>query len=142
MFSTIPRMGTPIVRAMLAAFLTTIAARSCGEVTRTTPSKGMACITVSEASAVPGGRSTMRQSRSPQTTSPQNCLMAVLMSGPRQITASSSLGRSRLMDMTLMPVSLSTGTMPSGLLPGCLRVGKNILGILGPVMSASRTPTW
>ena len=51
----------------------------------------------------PGGKSTTSQSRSPHKTFPQNCLMAELMSGPRQMTASSSLGRSRLMDITLMP---------------------------------------
>ena len=100
---------------MLAALRTTMPAKSCGELTNTTPLMGSDCITVSEASEVPGGRSTINQSRSPQKTSPQNCRMAPLISGPRQITASSSLGSSKLMDMTLMPVSVSAGRMPSGL---------------------------
>ena len=46
--------------AIWAALRTTIPASSWGEVTSTTPLKGSDCITVKEASAVPGGRSTIR----------------------------------------------------------------------------------
>ena len=42
--------------------------------------------------------------------------------------------------MTLIPVLVSTGRMPSGLVIG-RSVKPNILGMLGPVMSASSTPT-
>ena len=60
MFSTIPRMSPPSCLTSFTAFVTTIAASACGVVTRTTPSTGSACITVSGASLVPGGRSTIR----------------------------------------------------------------------------------
>ncbi len=126
--------------AIFAAFRTTMPARSCGEVTSTTPLRGIDCITVSEASDVPGGRSTVRVSNSPQMTSSQNCLIAPLTSGPRQMTASSSLGSRRLMDITFIPVELCIGNMPRGLAEGC-PCKPNILGMLGPVMSASSTPT-
>ena len=43
--------------------------------------------------------------------------------------------------MTLIPVSDSTGRMPMGLPMGRLTSRRSILGILGPVMSASRRPT-
>ena len=45
------------------------------------------------------------------------------------------------MDITLMPLLLSTGRMPIGLLFGRFCVEKNIFGMLGPVISASRRPT-
>jgi len=44
------------------------------------------------------------------------------------------------MDMTLMPVLVSAGMMPAGPMNGVLWI-PNILGMLGPVMSASSTPT-
>ena len=87
MFSTSPITGAPIFCTILAALRTTIPARSCGDVTRTTPLRGMDCITVNEASDVPGGRSTTWMSRLPHTTSLQNCLITLLISGPRQMTA-------------------------------------------------------
>ncbi len=40
-----------------------------------------------------------------------------------------------------MPPWLSGGTGPTGLVLSCAPSGKNILGMLGPVMSASRMPT-
>lgn len=45
------------------------------------------------------------------------------------------------MDITLIPNRLSTGQIPSGVEPGRTLSGKNILGMLGPVISASSSPT-
>src|SRR6266550_2967282 len=60
MFSTIPRISPPSCLTSFTALVTTMAASACGVVTSTTPSTGSACITVSGASLVPGGRSTIR----------------------------------------------------------------------------------
>jgi len=60
MFSIRPRIGMCSCWAMEAALRTTIPARPCGVVTRTMPLSGTDCITVSEASDVPGGRSMIR----------------------------------------------------------------------------------
>jgi hypothetical protein len=46
------------------------------------------------------------------------------------------------MDMTLIPPLVCGGIGPMGLIPNCAPSGRNILGILGPVISASRMPTW
>jgi len=75
---------------MLAAFRTTIPARSCGDDTNNTPLIGKDCITVKGASDVPGGKSIIKKSIFPQSVSVQNCLIALPIKGPRQITASSS----------------------------------------------------
>ncbi len=48
-------------------------------------------------------------SSSCQMTSVQNCLTVPPMIGPRQTTGSVSFSRSRLMDMTSMPVLVRTG---------------------------------
>src|SRR6266852_6130142 len=76
MFSTTPRMSPPSCFTRRTAFVTTIVASAWGVVTSTTPDTGSACITVSGASLVPGGRSTMRKSSSPHGTSLKNCRIA------------------------------------------------------------------
>lgn len=73
--------------------------------------------------------------------SPRHCLAALEVMGPRQMTGLSSSGRSRLIDMTLMPVLVSTGIMPCSGPPRGRSRRPNSLGMLGPVMSASRRPT-
>jgi len=60
MFSTSPSSGTFTRATIWAALRTTMPARACGEVTSTTPLIGSDWSTVSEASDVPGGRSTIR----------------------------------------------------------------------------------
>jgi hypothetical protein len=93
---------------------------------------------------VPGSARTTRPRRIrpdlPHLTSSQNWLIALAISGPRQTTASSSLGRSRLMDMIAIPDLDWTGFSPASS-PVGLSVMPNILGMLGPVMSASSMPT-
>ena len=90
---------------------------------------------------MPGGRSRTSTSRSPHTTSPQNCLIAPLINGPLHTTGESSSGNSKLMDIAQIPLVVSAGSNPTG--PGgggpCR---PNSLGIDGPVMSASSTPTF
>ena len=95
--------------AMLTALRTIMPTRSCGVETTTTPLSGMLWKTVSGTSPVPGGMSITITSSSPQKTSSQNCLTAPAMTGPRQMTGESSFSSSRLMLMTLTPVSVSAG---------------------------------
>ena len=52
-------------------------------------SLGASCATLNASSPVPGGESIIRQSSSPQSTSPKNCLITPILRGPRHITASS-----------------------------------------------------
>jgi len=61
MFSTSPSIGASIFLAIFTALDTIIEARSWGEDTTTTPSKGRDWNTVRGASLVPGGRSTRRK---------------------------------------------------------------------------------
>ena len=77
---------------------------------------------------------------SPQCVSPQNWLMMPDTTGPRHATGASSEGSSRFTDMTLMPLSVWAGKMPSMSATTC-PVMPNVLGMDGPVTSASRMPT-
>jgi hypothetical protein len=54
MFSTMPRIGTSVLRNMATPRLASIRARSCGVETMTAPASGVACAIVSWASPVPG----------------------------------------------------------------------------------------
>ena len=45
------------------------------------------------------------------------------------------------MDITSIPLDVCTGRIPTGLPTGFSSLARSILGMLGPVMSASRTPT-
>src|SRR5450759_906720 len=65
MFSTMPRIGLCICFARPAAFSTIMLDSSCGVVTMRMPSTGRDWNAVRGTSAVPGGRSTMRTSKSP-----------------------------------------------------------------------------
>ena len=72
-FSTTPITGIEIVLAKLIDFLLSNNATSCGVVTMTTPSiVGRLCETVSGSSLVPGGKSIIKASSSPHSTSPIN----------------------------------------------------------------------
>src|SRR5665648_102154 len=62
------------------------------------------------------------------------------MSGPRKITGSSSVSIIRFNDIILIPPLLFEGSIPVLLTPA-LPVTPKIFGMLGPVMSASKTPT-
>ena len=66
--------------------------------------------------------------------------MAFESKGARQITALSSCGNSRFIDITSIPDSETTGKRPVSL-PKGRAVMPNMRGILAPVMSASRIPT-
>ena len=69
---------------------------------------------VSCTSPVPGGRSTMSASSSPQATWPISCCSAPWSIGPRQITASPSLSM-RPIDMSVTPWAWSGMiVLPSG----------------------------
>jgi hypothetical protein len=60
MFSTTPRMGTPVFSNIRTAFFTSISARSCGVVTTTAPATGVIWTREIWTSPVPGGRSMTR----------------------------------------------------------------------------------
>src|SRR5450756_105785 len=141
MFSTMPRIGLCICFARPAAFSTIMLDSSCGVVTMRMPSTGRDWNAVRGTSAVPGGRSTMRTSKSPHATSVQNCLMADVSSGPRQMTGWLESSKSRFMEMILIPVAVSGGTMPT-IEDSGRTVRPNRRGMDGPVMSASRMPTF
>ncbi|OQA05218.1 MAG: hypothetical protein BWY65_02427 [Firmicutes bacterium ADurb.Bin373] len=60
------------------------------------------------------------------------------------MTGSSSFCTSKFMDMTLIPVELSDGSKPNMVSSACFAMPPlipNILGKLGPVISASSAPT-
>ena len=141
MFSTSAMTGISIIPAILSAFSTIISTSSCGVETRITPSTGMVWNTVSITSPVPGGMSMNSTSLSPQITSVQNWPTAPAMTGPRQTTGSESLSRSRFRLITSMPVLVLTGRMPASV-PMAFSLMPNALGMDGPVMSASRMPTF
>src|SRR5881396_3308328 len=69
-------------------------------------------------------------------------LLADSGAGPSPLPSrAAGLSRMRLIDMTLIPVFVSIGVMaPAGLLEGWL-VSPKTFAMLGPVRSASRTPT-
>lgn len=92
-------------------------------------------------SLVPGGVSIMRQSRSSQSTSVKNCLMRPFLRGPLQITGSSLLGNMNPMDITAKLSSTQTGDHPSLLQCTSYFSKLSILGIEGPQISISRSPT-
>ena len=60
--------------------------------------------------------------------------------GPRHATGMSSFGSMRFTDTTLMPLAVCAGTMPSASAVSGF-VMPNVLGMDGPVTSASRMPT-
>src|SRR5712692_9187171 len=66
--------------------------------------------------------------------------MTLLTIGPRHITGILGSSRTRLIDMTLIPVFVLTGTIPPfGPLQG-FPAAPSTLAMLGPVRSASSTP--
>ena len=141
MFSTIPRTGIFIARTMFTALRLSSNATSWGVVTIIAPaSSGMSWTTERGSSLVPGGRSMSKKSRSPQSTSWMNCLMAAIFMGPRQTTGESRLERRKAMEAALIP-SASAGSIPSG--PCISRASSipNSFAMSGPVISASRMPT-
>ncbi|OPX81978.1 MAG: hypothetical protein A4E43_00560 [Methanosaeta sp. PtaB.Bin005] len=141
MFSTMPSMGTFIIRNMLTALRESRSATSCGVVTTIAPSRpGMSWAMLMGSSLVPGGRSTKRKSSSPQLTSSMNCFKAAIFMGPRQTTGESRLFRSRAMEMALMPPA-SAGSRPDGPATSFWSSIPRSLGISGPVISPSRIPT-
>ena len=91
---------------------------------------------------MPGGESIISQSSSPQSTSPKNCWMAFIFSGPRQITG--RLGSCKRKDIeTNFKFSLtSTALNPSGEISIFLSSTPSILAKLGPWISTSRSPTF
>src|SRR5437016_1721444 len=67
--------------------------------------------------------------------------MTLFTIGPLQMTGISGSSRTRLIDITLIPVLVTTGVMrPEGVLEG-RSLSPNTLAMLGPVKSASRMPT-
>ena len=78
------------LRNMARPFRASISARSCGVDTITAPASGICWASVSCASPVPGGMSTIITSGSPQSTSRSNLGQADITIGPRQIIGVSS----------------------------------------------------
>ena len=67
--------------------------------------------------------------------------MAFETTGPRQATGMSSFGSMRLVDITLMPLCVWPGRMPSASAVSGFVMPK-VFGMDGPVTSASRMPTF
>ena len=74
MFSINPRTGTFTLSNMVTALRASISATSCGVVTIMAPASATVCTIVSWMSPVPGGRSRMRKSSSPQSHLSQELL--------------------------------------------------------------------
>ena len=141
MFSTTPSTGMSVFWQKRIERRTSAVEIRWGVVTMTAPSTGAASWqTESGSSPVPGGRSTTRQSRSPQATSSRNWRITVIFIGPRQTTGSSALGSRKPMDITLSPeYSSGNSASPSPTTRACSRC--SIWGMLGPWMSTSSRPT-
>nr|QNO45315.1 hypothetical protein MMIICKHE_00003 [Methanosarcinales archaeon ANME-2c ERB4] len=133
MFSTIPITGMPSSFAKVTDFLESRRATSCGVVTTIAPSRfGINWATLSGSSPVPGGRSTMRQSRSPQKTSERNCFIAPILSGPLHTTGVSLLASRNASDMTFTRGGTMTGAIPPSETSGRASSIPSILGTFGP----------
>ena len=101
MFSTTPKTGTFIIFAKLMDFLVSRSETSCGVVTMTKPSMGlMSWATLRASSPVPGGRSIMRKSKSPQSMSARNCFITWCFSGPLQTTGWSGFSSKKAIETT------------------------------------------
>ena len=85
-FSTTPNKGVLTLLNISAPFLTSVNAMSFGVVTMIAPSRGIFCDSVNCTSPVPGGRSRIRKSSSPQITSLKNCSVIFATRGPLQTT--------------------------------------------------------
>ena len=77
----------------------------------------------------------------PQSTSLRNCLISAFLRGPLQITASSSRGSRKPIDMTLSRSDTGTGLHPLPLPWTSRPLAPSILGAEGPQRSTSSRPT-
>ena len=88
MFSTMPITGTSSLRQKSTHLRQSASATSCGVVTTIARfGIGSSWQPASDSSPVPGGKSMIRQSSSPQSVSSSSCFKAPVLAGPRQITA-------------------------------------------------------
>src|SRR3989449_1006544 len=152
MFSTRPRTGAFTWRATVMAFLTTRCETSDGIVTTTVPARRSTSAAIVRSRSVPGGRSSSSRSSSPQLVSVRNSRSALASIEPRQVWASSwvtafhwrgaeSDGSSRSMDITLTPSDVRGGSTPPDARTRRWPRTPSIFAIVGPLRSASRTPT-
>src|SRR3989441_835961 len=152
MFSTRPRTGAFTWLATVMAFLTTRCETSDGIVTTTVPARRSTSAAMVRSRSVPGGRSSSSRSSSPQLVSVRNSRSALASIEPRQVWASSwvtafhwrgaeSDGSSRSMDITLTPIDVRGGSTPPGARTRRWPRTPSIFAIVGPLRSASRTPT-
>ena len=152
MFSTRPSTGAFAWAAIVIDLRTTRCATSDGIVTTIVPdSTGSSDATVMRRS-VPGGRSSRRTSSAPHAVSVRNSRSALASIAPRHVcdsacvgashtSGASSEGSSRSMDITRTPSAPSGGATPSA--PSTSRRPRtpSIVAIVGPLRSASSTPT-
>ncbi len=104
MFSTTPIMGISVLWQNVISFRTSNKLTSCGVVTMIAPviPHGLRYWAIDKCSSdVPGGVSIKRYSSSSQSTSRKNCLIKPVFFAPRQITASSSEGNRKPIDIKL-----------------------------------------
>src|SRR5438093_1466704 len=152
MFSTRPRTGAFTWLATVMAFLTTRCETSDGIVTTTVPARRSTSAAIVRSRSVPGGRSSSSRSSSPQLVSVRNSRSALASIEPRQVWASSwvtafhwrgaeSDGSSRSMDITLTPSDVRGGSTPPDARTRRWPRTPSIFAIVGPLRSASRTPT-
>mmetsp|Transcript_45702 Transcript_45702/g.97411 ORF Transcript_45702/g.97411 Transcript_45702/m.97411 type:complete len:354 (+) Transcript_45702:275-1336(+) len=158
MFSTTPRIRVLVFAQKESSLRTSIRLTSCGVLTMSAPSEGPSalernCTREMCSSDVPGGVSISRKSSCPHSTSVRNCLISPFLRGPRQMTASSSLGSMKPMDIT--PNSTSSSSPPSAVAGAVTYTGDqpealwctlwprspSICGMDGPQMSTSSSPT-
>ncbi len=129
-FSITPRIGVLTFSNISAPFRTSERAISCGVVTIIAPDIRNFCVRVSWTSPVPGGKSKIKKSRSPQSTSLKNCSVILETSGPLQMTGVSlPLIKPKL--IIFIPY-LSNGTnLLSSVISGCW-LTPSIIGNDGP----------
>ena len=138
MFSMIPSTGMLTFSNMATPRRASMSARSCGVETITAPASGALCAIVSWTSPVPGGMSTIRQSRSPQATSRSSWVIADITIGPRQTTGASS-SIIKPIEITFTP--WATGGIRKLRSTFGFSVRPNRRGAEGPNTSASSSPT-
>ena len=152
MFSTRPSTGARPCPATVNDFRTTSCETSDGIVTTTVPaSTGTSDVTVRSRS-VPGGRSISSTSSVPQSVSARNSRSAFASIVPRHVWASSWVGASqvsgaesdgsrRSIDITFTPSALRGGSTPPARTTSFPPRTPSIFAIVGPLRSASSTPT-
>ncbi|MBA7673693.1 hypothetical protein ES703_81896 [subsurface metagenome] len=141
-FSTIPSIFKLSFCAKVTDFLTSRIEISWGVVTIIALVAGTNWAIDNGSSPVPGGASTINQSRAPHWISFRNCSITFILSGPLQIIASFLSGRRNPIEASFRLSLIITGSILLSLDTSiCSLSTPSIKGRFGPCISISKRPT-